>query len=303
MKPNKLKVGDKLAVIAPASPYAHDDYDRIKANIQALGFEAELLPTCFLSHGHFAGSDDERLRDLHEAFENQAYKGIICLKGGYGTPRLLEKLDMDLIKSNFKPFIGYSDITALHVAFNNIGLVTFHGPMASSKLEDDYTLDHMKKVLLDDKPLCIENPQDEQIKVLVEGKCQGKIVGGNLSLLASTLGSPYEIDTRGKILFIEEINEPIYVIDRMLTSLNLAGKFRDCVGVILGTFTGCVSDKDKEDLRFDQVIEEIIIPYKKPTIINLRAGHNFPQPTIPFNVMATLDTKMTKLTFEEGATV
>ncbi len=301
MKPNKLNVGDKVAVLAPASPYAHEDYDRIKNNIEKIGLKAELLPTCYLSHGHFAGTDEERLQDLHQAFANDEYKGVICLKGGYGTPRLLDKIDMNLIKNNFKPFVGYSDITAIHMALNNLDLVTFHGPMASSKLDDDYTIDYLKQVLLDNKPICIENPDNEKIDVLVEGKCTGKIVGGNLSLLISTLGSPYEIDTKDKILFIEEVNEPIYVIDRMLTSLNLAGKFKDCLGVILGTFTGCLSDTDKEDLRLEQVIKEIILPHNKPTIRNLRAGHNFPQPTIPLNVMVTLDTSKEKLQFEESA--
>jgi muramoyltetrapeptide carboxypeptidase len=301
MKPNKLNIGDKVAILAPASPYKNSDYKRIENNIKKLGLVPEFMPTCYLKHGHFAGNDQARLKDLHTAFENPDYKGIICLKGGYGTPRLLKHLDMSLIKNNFKVFVGYSDITGLHMVFNNQGLVTFHGPMASSKLEDDYTIDALKKALFDKDPLTIENPAHEAMEVLVPGSCSGKIVGGNLSLLISTLGSPYEIDTKGKILFIEEINEPIYIIDRMLTSLDLAGKFNDCVGIILGTFTNCQSDPDKEDLKLEEVFEEIILPYHKPTIRNLRVGHNFPQATLPLNIMATLDTRLHKIVYQEGA--
>lgn len=303
MKPKKLNKGDKVAILAPASPYKHSDFDRIENNIKKLGLVPEFMPTCYLNHGHFAGTDQERLKDLHTAFESPDYKGIICLKGGYGTPRLLKHLDMDLIKKNFKVFLGYSDITGLHMAFNNAGLVTFHGPMAASKLEDDYTLNAMKKALFYNQALTIENPIDQDMEVLVPGTCTGKLVGGNLSLLIATLGSPYEIDTKGKILFIEEVNEPIYIIDRMLTSLDLAGKFKDCAGVILGTFTDCKSDVDKEDLKLEQVIEEIIVPYGKATIKNLRVGHNFPQATLPFNVMATLDTKTQKIIYKESATL
>ena len=301
MKAKKLKIGDTVAIIAPASPYKYDDYDRIKKNIELLGLVPVLLPTCYLKHGHFAGTDQERLDDIHNAFSNNLYKAIICLKGGYGTPRLLKGLDIDLIEKNFKIFLGYSDITGIHITLNNKGLVTFHGPMASSDFKDDYTINHLKSCLLNDQKLIIKNPINEKIETLVPGKCTGKIVGGNLSLLVSTLGSPFEIDTKDKILFIEEINEPIYKIDRMLNSLEISGKFEDAVGIILGTFSGCKSDTMKIDLSLTDVIKELIVPYNKPTISNFRAGHNFPQATIPFNVTATLDTSIDGLYFIESA--
>lgn len=294
MKIDYLKRGDEVAIIAPASPYLKNQYDDIKKNIELLGLKPVFLDTCYKEHGHFAGTTEERVHDIHEAFQNPRYKGIVCLKGGYGTPRLLKHLDMKLIKENYKLFMGYSDITALHILFNNNVLPTFHGPMASSPFTDDYTMDYMKKALFSDELYEIKNPVDEKLDILVQGKCSGELVGGNLSLLISTLGSPYEIDTKGKILFIEEVNEPNYVIDRMLNTLDLAGKFNDCVGIVLGSFTGCDSDPDntlKTDLNLKTIIEEIILPYNKPTVSNFRAGHNFPQPTLPFGVKVEMNTE------------
>lgn len=303
MKIKHLTPGDQVAIIAPASPYLKNQYETIVKNIESLGLKPIFLDTCYKEHGHFAGTTEERIKDLHKAFTNDDYKAVICLKGGYGTPRLLKHLDMELIKDHFKPFLGYSDITALHVHFNNHGLPTFHGPMASSPFTDEYTMNYLKKALFSSDVFTIENPDDEPMNVLISGKCTGELVGGNLSLLVATLGSDYEIDTKGKILFIEEINEPNYVIDRMLTSLDLAGKFQDCQGVILGTFTGCDSDPDntlKKDLSLEKIIEEIILPYQKPMVSNLRAGHNFPQPTLPFGQKVTLDTALKNIQLLES---
>ncbi len=302
MKPRHLTRGDRIAVLAPASSYTKNDYAQIQSTVRRLGLEAEIMPTCYSSHGYFAGTDEERLKDLHDAFENPVYKGIICLKGGYGTPRLLEALDMALIKQHFKPFLGYSDITALHTVFNNEDLVTFHAPMATSQFNDNYTLSAFKAALFNTAPLRIRNPNDKPLKVLYPGRCTGQIVGGNLSLIVATLGSPYELNTKGKILFIEEVNEPIYKIDRMLTSLHLAGKFADCVGVLLGTFTGCHAPSGKKSLTLNQVYDELITPYQKPIFKDLSAGHIQSQLTLPFNVTVTLDTQKQYLQFIEAAT-
>lgn len=291
MKPKRLRDGDTVAIIAPASHYAKKDYNRIKNNILQLNLKPVFLPSCYASHGYFAGNDQQRLNDIHEAFSNDDYQGIICLKGGYGTPRLLDQIDFELIQKHPKVFLGYSDITGLHAPLNNLGMVTFHGPMASSELNDDFTISSMVNAMKSLSKLKLSNPANEVIHVHVQGQCTGPIVGGNLSLLTATLGSPYEINTKGKILFIEEVNEKIYAVDRMLTSLHLAGKFKDAVGIILGTFTGCVSER-KSSLTLEQVIHEIIVPYDKPTISNFRAGHNFPQQTIPFNVPAVLNTDL-----------
>lgn len=306
IKPNALNIGDEIAIIAPSSPIEQTKINEIKITIERLGFKPIFLESCYQTHGHFAGTDNQRLNDLHEAFKNPQYKGILCLKGGYGTPRLLNNIDYELIKANHKVFIGYSDITGLHIAFNNLNLITFHGPMASSTFNETYTINSLINAVTSSQPLGeILNPENEEMSTLMPGKCTGSIVGGNLSLLVSTLGSPYELDTKGKILFIEEVHEPVYKIDRMLTSLKLAHKFDDCVGVILGTFTGCqpeYKNHKKKDLDLVTVFQEIICPFNKPTVINFRAGHNFPQPTFPLGVLAVLDANKKRIIMTESAT-
>ncbi|MCH4887447.1 LD-carboxypeptidase [Acidaminobacter sp. JC074] len=292
IKARKLKQGDKVAVIAPSSPASQSQLDNVKAYMEKLNLEYDMLPSCFKSHGHFAGRDDIRLNDLHEAFKNDSYKGIICLKGGYGTPRLLKNIDYDLIKNNPKVFVGFSDITGLHTAIQKMtGLVTFHGPMAISNM-DDFSLLSLKNQIFDGMLGPIENPPKESIESFVKGRAQGILVGGNLSLLVSTLGSPYEIDTKGKILFIEEVGEASYRVDRMLTSLMLAGKFDDANGIVLGTFSQCEPEVvigKKTDLDLITIFQEIIGPFNKATIMNVRAGHNYPQVTLPFGLHVEID--------------
>ncbi|BEP28643.1 S66 peptidase family protein [Helicovermis profundi] len=310
-KPYALKTNDKIAIIAPASPTEIKNIEKVKIAIKKLGLSPVIFPSCYEKHGHFSGIDAIRAKDINDAFLDPSIKGIICLKGGYGTPRLLTLLNYDIIKNNPKIFIGYSDITALHIAFaKKCNMVTYHGPMAAAGLLgvlDEYTLKYLKKALFSyDSLNLLENPENEKIETLVDGVSNGKIIGGNLSLLVSTLGSPYEIDVKGKILFIEEVGELNYKIDRMLTSLALANKFKDCSGIILGTFSNCKPDFRngvQKDLNLDLIFNEIIVPYNKPTISNFRAGHNYPQPTIPFGVDIELDASKKTITFLENSNI
>lgn len=294
IRPETLKKDDLIAVIAPSSPASKDQLDQVAINMKRWQYQYELLPSCFASHGHFSGTDDIRLKDIHEAFSNKKYKGIICLKGGYGTPRLLSKIDYKMIQNNPKVFLGYSDITGLHMAINQkSSLMTYHGPMASSQYEDDFTDHALKNWIETRQSKAIINPVKQDLKVLNHGKGKGQLVGGNLSLIVSTLGSPYEIDTKGKILFIEEVGEATYRVDRMLTSLSLAGKFEDCNGIILGTFSQCdpeVVPGKKKDLPLETIFNEIIVPYNKPVISNLRAGHNYPHVTLPMGETLSINT-------------
>jgi muramoyltetrapeptide carboxypeptidase len=305
IKPNKLNIGDKVAVVAPSSPASKSQLASVEINMKQLGLNYEMLPSCYESHGHFSGTDDIRAKDINEAFSNDKYKGIICLKGGYGTPRILPLLDYELIKKNPKVFLGYSDITGLHMVLNNkCDLVTFHGPMASSSIKDDYTLNFIKRAIMIDEAIGIyNNENNEKLVSLVDGYCEGELIGGNLSLLVSTLGSPFEIDTKGKILFIEEVSESNYRIDRMLTSLMLAGKFKDCSGVILGSFSNCHPEEvkgKKQDLDLVTIFNEIISPFNKPIVMNFIAGHVYPQPTLPFGTKVILDTNELEVNFIES---
>lgn len=203
-------------------------------------------------------------------------------------------LDYNMIKKNPKVFAGYSDITTLHNVFNHkCKLITFHAPMPSTELyngADNYTLDYFKMNILSDEPLGILiNPEGKEIKTLVGGKAKGKLAGGNLSLVVSTLGTPYEIDTKGKILFLEDVDENPYKIDRMLLQLKQSGKFKDAAGIILGDWSDCKAKEGNSSLSLMEVFEELIVPENKPTIYNLACGHCMPTMTIPLGENVIID--------------
>jgi len=318
IKPKALQKGDRVAIIAPSSATDLPSVKNAEIRIRAMGLEPVMYPTCFTRYGHLAATDEERAKDINDAFSDESINGIICLRGGYGTPRILNMLDYNIIKSNPKVFVGFSDITGLHMVFNKIcRMVTYHGPMATSsfgKIENDhvefekYTYDSFKKNIFTNEPVGLfNNPPDEELYTIVGGKAKGEIIGGNLSLLVSTLGSEYELDAKGKILFIEDVDEPVYRIDRMLTSLALAGKFNDCAGIILGTWVNCEREKksyeDGLDLPLEEVFNNTLVKYNKPIISNFRAGHNYPQPTIAFGTFVEMDADKKEIIFTESGNI
>jgi muramoyltetrapeptide carboxypeptidase len=315
IKPLQLKKGDMVAVVAPSSATDLKSVQNGELKIRALGLEPVMFPTCYTNFGHLSARDEERARDINQAFQDKSIKGIICLRGGYGTPRILNMLDYKMILENPKVFIGFSDITALHVAFNQIcGMTTFHGPMATSNYAkikgetvdfEQYTYESLVKNIFSAEPLGVhKNPSEEKLKSYCHGSGEGILIGGNLTLLTACMGTMYEVDTRDKILFIEEVNEPVYKIDRMLTTLALAGKFNHCRGVILGTFTGCEREKKAYeggfDLPLEEVIENTIVPFGKPIIYNFKAGHSFPQPTLPFGTKVQIEADLKQVVFMES---
>ena len=229
-------------------------------------------------------------------FEDKNIDAILCLKGGYGTPRILDKINYDIIKNNPKIFIGYSDITALHIAFNQIcNLVTFHGIMAATVSNwDEFTYNSFMDILDMKENLELKNPEDEELYTLVKGSTNGIIIGGNLSLIANTIGTSYEIDVKDKILFIEEIGESIYKIDRMLTQLELSGKFNDCKGIIFGDFEDCNKEREEDYDLYDLLLNKIK-KYNKPCIYNLQSGHCKPMISMPLGVNCELDATNKKI--------
>ena len=292
--PTPLKYGDKVAITAPSSPVSDEKLEMSVESIKFLGLEPVVMPSCNMAHGYLAGPDKQRADDINTAFADDTIKGIFCLRGGYGTTRLLPMLDFDMIKNNPKVFIGYSDISSLHFNLNQkCNLVTFHGPMPTTdyRVHEGFTNDSLRTCLFAPGNLkTIGNPEGEEIITLSEGFVKGTLVGGNLSLMAGTLGSPYEIDTKGKILFIEDVDEMPFRLDKMLTALALAGKFRDCEGIILGTFERC-EEADHPSLTLREIFEEVVLPWNKPTILNLRAGHIYPQSTLPMGAEVSFDAK------------
>lgn len=294
-KPRTLKKGDRVALIAPASPASEEQLNAAQKSIIFLNLEPVFFPSCYKKHGYLSGLDEERAHDVCTAFSDPSISAIFCIRGGYGTPRLLSRLDYDIIKKNPKLFLGYSDITAFHIVFQQLcNLPCLHGPMPGGNYEtaDTLTFHYLKSHLFSKEPVGILPAfLSPNLITLFPGKTSGKMIGGNLSLLTATLGSPYEVDTKDKLLFIEDVNERPYEIDRGLTALALAGKFRDCSGIILGAFENCYSPDYPGDrsLRLTEIFEEIILPWKKPAIAGFQAGHLYPHITLPFGVEAILD--------------
>lgn len=309
IKPKALQFGDTIGVIAPASPTSQENVKKAYEKLTSMGFKVKMGKSCHEQYGYLSGSDKIRAQDLNNMFKDYKVKGIICMRGGYGTPRILDLVDYDLIKNNPKVFVGYSDITALHIAINQLAnLVTFHGPMVSSDIIGSFSKfsqDSLYNSILDnDFSGSIVNPPGEEIETIHKGVAEGELIGGNLSLIVDTLATPYEIDLKGKILFIEEIGEESYQIDRMLTQLRLSGKLDEAEGIILGDFKNCGTvSKHKESLSLRQVIDDIIKPIGKPTIFNLKAGHCEPMITLPLGAKVSLDANKRKVTILENPTI
>ena len=236
IKPKKLNKGDFIGIISPAS--SADDITKVEEGVRYLekiGYRVEVGKNVGQYHGYLAGEDNLRLKDLHYMFNKKEVKAIICIRGGYGSPRLLDKIDYKIIKNNPKIFVGYSDITALNMAFfNKTGLITFTGPMVSVDFNDEiskYTEENFWRILTSNKKIGrIELPEEDKLFQLSKGSESGRIIGGNLALIASLLGTNYFPDMKDKILFLEDVGELPFRIDRMLNQLRLSGVFSKIKG-------------------------------------------------------------------------
>jgi muramoyltetrapeptide carboxypeptidase len=313
IKPRALRPGDTVALVAPAS-YTFDLWrlDDAAARIEALGLVAKFGKHVRGRRGFLSGTEEERLEDLHAAFEDPTVAAVFCLQGGYGTPRLLDRLDYDLIRANPKILIGYSDITGLHLAIGKkTGLVTFHGPNALGHWTER-TIELMKKTLFVPEPIgVVTNPEEKdamnpeyRLRTVAPGTARGRLVGGNLTLISATMGTPYEIDTRGRILLLEDIGEAPYRIDRMLVQLKLAGKLQQAAGIVFGTCTDCGTNQSSFELSLSlsEILDELLGSLGKPVMAGLLFGHTREKATIPFLVEAELDAAARKLTLTESAT-
>lgn len=232
-----------------------------------------------------------RAHNINQAFADKDVKGIFCIRGGYGAARILDAIDYDNVRKNPKFFCGYSDITALHIAFNQqANLMTFHTPMvceAGFCDADAYTLEYFNKCIfgkIDD--IYIENPNGFTWEFLVEGNAEGVLCGGNLSVITSLMGTPYEIDTKGKVLFLEDIGEEPYRIDRMLTQLHLADKLKYVAGIIFGDFADCCAKDEKNSLTIQEIISNFEL--KIPIVYGISCGHCAPTLSLPLGAMVKL---------------
>lgn len=289
--PKNLNIGNTIGVIAPSGPLRKGNIEQIKSAIEEYGYKVKIGDSCYLAHkGYLAGDDETRAKDIEKMFLDKNIDAIMCLRGGYGTSRLLDKINYKIISENPKIFIGFSDITALHIVFNQkCNLSTYHGIMAYTAPKwDEFTYTSLLNALNFQEELIIKNPTKEKIHTIYPGHAKGMLVGGNLSLIVSTLGTKYEIDTKNKILFIEEVGEYIYILDRMLMHLYHAGKLTDCNGIIYGDFNDC-KKSNNDDNEIIDLLKEISEKVKKPSIYNLKSGHCIPMLTLPLGEYCNID--------------
>ena len=309
IKPKRLEKGDCIGLISPAGG-VKDKKSTMKGveYLESLGFKVKIGKNAFKINGFLAGTDRERLSDLHQMFADKRVDAIICFRGGYGTSRLLSSIDYNLIKKNPKIFCGYSDITALHLAIlKKTNLVTFHSPMVVSVFSDDkrkFTENNLFDIL--------SNPENEKeypipkrwkkLEVINKGKVEGRLIGGNLSIVISTLGTPYEIETKNKIVFLEDIGEESYRLDRYLTHLLNAKKLYDAAGIIIGVNVDCEPENKTQQSSREDFIERLK-PLKKPLILGFPFGHIDNQITIPYGIRAFLDATNGKLVLKERCVI
>ena len=287
-----------IGLIAPAGPAALD-VEKAGQWMRARGYELRIFPGVYERDGYLAGSDDVRLRDLHAAFANPDIDAIFCLRGGYGTPRLLDRLDFDLLRANPKPFVGYSDITALHLAINRYaGFVTFHGPMLNADLLGDKqpptesSLFNMLRGQVGAGSV-LAHPVAYPLTTIEPGIASGRLLGGNLSMIAAMMGTSYEIDAEGIILFIEDVNEPIYRVDRLLTHLRLTGKLAQVAGVLVGDVAGV------DSAGLERLLKQTFEPLCIPVLSGWRSGHCDPNLTLPMGARVRLDAGEQRVVLEQ----
>jgi muramoyltetrapeptide carboxypeptidase len=301
--PSALKKGSTIGITAPASGVDNAEIQEGIALLKASGYSIVLGNTLTRKFGYLSAPDSERAAEFMEFVERPDIDCILCARGGYGVMRILPMLDFGVIRANPKIIIGYSDITALLVAITKLSnVITYHGPVASSTF-DSFTVDYFKKTLC--KPITneiITEPilseytpisfSDSRMTTLSKGIAKGRLTGGNLSMIVATLGTPYEIDTKDSLLFLEDIAEEPYRIDRMLTQLWLAGKLQQCAGIILGQFKNCEAKKVpgfEVSFSLQEVLESRITSLGIPAVYGLPIGHVKSKMTIPLGVMAELD--------------
>jgi muramoyltetrapeptide carboxypeptidase len=267
-----------------------------------MGFRVVTGSGCYEKRGYCAGSDDIRAEDINRFFADPAIDGIFCMRGGDGAARLLDRLDIETIAENPKVFLGYSDITALHIVLNQKArFITFHGPMPITEFIEPgfagFNRDCLMRAIMQPAPLgeIIPPAGAPPIQRLSPGYAEGILTGGNLSLICALMGTPHEIDTRRKILLIEDTDEPNYSIDRMLTQLRLAGKLRDAAGIAVGTFTNAEPANPDKRFPVEEILKDIFLPLKRPVIVNVPFGHGPHKATLPLGARAVLDAEKARL--------
>ncbi len=313
--PRALRKGDTIALVAPAGPVDRARLERGVAVYEKQGFQLKTYRDIYATHGYLAGDDDVRTKELMEAFADPEVAAIFPARGGTGVTRLLDRLDYELIRQNPKILCGFSDITALHLAVNSqTGLVTFHsphpmdGPGHPEGFTDLTARTYWRCLLADEYEssneasweIPLTENERQGIATVHPGTATGRLIGGNLALICSLLGTPYEIVTEQNILLIEDISEQPYRIDRFLSQLQLAGKLDKLSGVVVGQFTDCLPEEGKASLTLEQIFSNYLGELKVPIVQNFPTGHARDNATLPLGVQVELNADARKLTVLEN---
>ncbi len=308
IKPPRLKKGDTVGLISPGSYITEAQLQESVENLESIGLKVFYSNSILRKYGYLAGTDKERAEDVNRMFADKNIKGIFAARGGYGCSRILPMLDYNMIRQNPKILIGYSDITALlYGIFSQTGLVTFHGPVGISTF-NEYSNQHVENILFNPhKTYTMKNLPDDESKITIinSGRANGKLVGGNLSIVVTMIGTKYDVDLKNKIVFLEDVGEEPYRIDRMLTHLLEATNIKQAAGIALGVFNNCEIKKDdpefENSLTLQEVFKDRFGKLNIPVISGLSFGHISNKFTLPFGIKAELNTTNKSLTLLENA--
>lgn len=310
-KPRPLASGDTIGLVSPSGPSrmggtgaTPEAVEQARRRLHEVGFRTVVAPHAFDARGYLAGADADRAADLQAMLEDPAVHGVLCIRGGYGAHRLLARLDYRAIGRQPKVFIGYSDITALHLAlYTQCSVVTFHGPMVSAIAQaDPHDYLEMLRAVTRPEPLgrLVNPPGAPEIETLVPGVAEGQLIGGNAALLTGLLGTRFAPDARdfhGKILFLEDVGDKLYRLDRKLAHLRLAGILDEVAGIVVGE---CRYSTEQETLSLQEILQDHIVPLGKPAIYGLACGHGTYHLTLPIGVRARLDATERRLSIDEA---
>lgn len=310
--PKRLSKGDTIGIVSPSSAiFETEPYQIAVETFEAMGLNVKLGKFVNNRYGHLAGTDDERAQELNEMFSDNAVDAVIALRGGSGAARILDKIDYDVIEKNPKIFIGYSDITALHLAiYEKTGLVTFHAPLAVSTW-NNFSYSIFKKILFEGEKILLKNPSEKgdhltvtknRIRTIYPGKTTGALLGGNLSVLTGIMGSEYfPSDWENKILYLEDVGEAIYAVDRMMSQLMLSGILSKISGFVFGKCSDCKPGSGYGSLTFEEVIDHYIKPLGIPAYSGAMIGHIDDNSTIPNGIMVEINSSLGTIQMLEPA--
>jgi len=303
IRPPALRPGARVALVAPAGPLADGAVDRAAERVRGWGFEPVVGEHARKRHGYLAAPDPERAADFNAALRDDSVDAVWCLRGGYGVMRILDEIDWTALARRPRPVIGFSDNTALHLAIRRHGVVSFHGPHPATEELTRFSADGLLRALTVAEPAGIlPFPDDgERAETIAGGVAEGPLVGGNLSLVASTLGTPYAIQAAGALLFLEEVGEAAYRVDRLLSQLRLAGVLGAAAGIVIGGITEVPDEGSEHVPLIEEVLHDLLGDLGIPVAYGFPFGHVDDNWTLPVGARARLDAGAGTLELLEGA--